>query len=335
MRAINRRFPFRALLGAVLTLSLLACASPLTQAPPTGGGGEVVNSGDSGHLNSADPLREGTVSMTIRWPEQPQYQAQVIPARTNSIRIRIMDAADTVIRQAHHVRPSGGTVETTASLTIAAGINRRVVAEAFDTAHPDDNALAIAAASQTLDIEPGVETQVVLNLAPTMPPEIADFPRSGGPGALIVIKGANFEYHGGQIAVSVGGVGALNVWRQSSTQLTVEVPANAMDGPITVISDGVSTTSTAIFRVIRSLEVLPATPSVVVDEPVMIDLTAKDQDDFGIPLPVVNWSVLPPDDEAEYTFENGAFTASTTGVYEFTAKSGTIEGKASVEVVSP
>jgi hypothetical protein len=247
-----------------------------------------------------------------------------------------LDAADNVLKEAHHVRPSGGgTIETTASLTLSAGIDRRVLAEAFDTAYPDDTALPIAAASTTLDIEPGVETMVVLNLSPTMAPVISDFPRSGGPGSMIVIKGANFEYHGGSILVRIGGVGVQNVWRQSSSQLTVEVPVNAVDGPITVISDGVSTTSTEIFRIIRSLEVLPATPSVEVDTPVMIGLTALDQDGFGIPLPVVNWSVLPPDEDAVYTFENGEFTSASTGSFEFTAKSGTIEGTASVTVVTP
>lgn len=330
MRAITRRFSIRALLGAVLTFSLLACASPLAQVPPEGGTGPGITSPDG--LVSEEKKSEGSVSMTIRWPEQPQYQVLLIPARTNSIRIRVLDAADTILKEAHYTRPSSGAIETTANFTLSAGTNRRIHAAAFDTAYPDDATPAIAEASTTLDIEPGVESEVVLNLIPTTAPVISDFPRSGGPGALIVIKGANFDYHGGTIVARIGGVGAQNVWRQSSNQLTVEVPSNAMDGPITIVADGISTTSTEIFRVIRSLEVFPATPSVTVGEPVMIGLTAKDQDGFGIPLAVVNWGVTAPDEDAEYTFANGEFTAASPGHYEFTAKSGTIEGKASLEV---
>ena len=74
-------------------------------------------------------------------------------------------------------------------------------------------------------------------------PTITSFtPTSGPAGTVVVITGANFA---GITAVSFNGVNAPGFVVNSSTQITVSVPANATTGPIRVTGNVVATSGTA------------------------------------------------------------------------------------------
>jgi hypothetical protein len=63
-------------------------------------------------------------------------------------------------------------------------------------------------------------------------------PRSGAVGSRVLITGVNFASETSGNTVTFSGGAKANIISASSTQLIVEVPANAQTGPITVVKDG-------------------------------------------------------------------------------------------------
>lgn len=91
-------------------------------------------------------------------------------------------------------------------------------------------------------------------------PVISSFsPSIGSPGTSVLINGSDFSTTG-NISVSFNGTPALITFA-GPTSLSVQVPDQATTGPITVVSNGDSFTTTTIFTVDQALRITNYVPS--------------------------------------------------------------------------
>ncbi len=84
---------------------------------------------------------------------------------------------------------------------------------------------------------------------PPAPPAVSSFTPTSGPiGSVIFINGANFESTPADNVVTIGGVQAT-VLTASPTLLSVEIPAGAASGPVSVLANGLIGQSGVSFHV--------------------------------------------------------------------------------------
>jgi len=100
-------------------------------------------------------------------------------------------------------------------------------------------------AAGNVDASPASYAWVVVPA--TVMPSISSFtPGSGPAGTSVVLTGSNFT---GTTAVAFNGINASGFMVNSSTQITVTVPAGASTGPISVTTPGGTAASTQVFTV--------------------------------------------------------------------------------------
>ncbi|MNY20518.1 hypothetical protein D3C86_1540000 [compost metagenome] len=169
-------------------------------------------------------------------------------------------------------------------------------------------------------------------------PEILAMPANGAPLSSIVIDGSGFEGWGQPVEVRFGGMLAAYV-SGSDSRLSVVVPSDADDGPVTVKADGLTATSSESFRVIRGLALSPETTVASAGTPISYALSAIDRHGVSIPEPNVAWffeqtyPILPPPPGAPAsTLLDGLFTPGSTGSYEIRVVAGRLVATASVTV---
>lgn len=281
---------------------------------------------------TAGPKATGTVTMTIKWPDRPDYATQVIPLRTNSLVLQIRNASGSLVAETTVVRPNGGSLVTTASLDAPAGTGQRIDVKAYTEQTPGFDSLPIAQGSAlNVAIAPSTQQSLRITLVPTAGPVVTGFPANAGPLSYVTIEGSNFDGWGGEVKVYFGGVPSPYV-TGSSTQLTAQVPSNALNGPISVQADGVTATSSGSCLIIRALGLSPEAATTSVGAPVDYTATARDASGSLIPSPALTWSFMatgpaplpgssPP---PPTTLINGRFTPGSTGSYELRISAGNI-----------
>lgn len=320
-------------------LGLVACA-PLN--PPTSISALPPDTGVSSHEQnvSEGPTATGTVTLTIKWPERPDYATQVIPLRTNSLVLQIKNASGSLVAETTVVRPNGGSLLTTASLDAPAGTGQRIDVKAYTEQTPSFDSVPIAQGSAlNVAIAPSTQQSLRISLVPTAAPVVTRVPANAGPLSYVTIEGTNFDGWGGEVKVYFGGVLSPYV-TGSSTTLTAQVPSNAVNGPISVQADGVTGTSTDSCLIIRSLGLSPAEATTSVGTPLDYTATALDASGSSIPSPGVSWSYqtkgtapLPGSSPPPpTTLTNGRFTAGSTGSFEIRISAGTVIATTSVTV---
>lgn len=324
-----------ALVLGALAVGLAACvpvSSPLKAPLP-------IEGTAPGARPTADvaPAPAGTVVLTVIWPER-RYAAQAIPLRTNALRVQVFDSSDQSLASTLLTRPGSGAVPTTTSLSVPAGANRRIVVKAFQEETPGFDSTPIAEGSTTLTVQPSTEVTADLALVPVTMPAIATAPTNAGPLSVITLTGSNFEGWGQPVEVRFGGVLSPHV-AGTSTQLTVVVPAEAEDGPLTVTADGLTATNEFSFRLIKDLSLSPQSAVASAGQAVDFVLAALDRSSASIPTPNVTWGfeqtypLLPPaSGSPPTTLVGGRFTPGATGSFEIRVSAGSLRATASVTV---
>ena len=108
---------------------------------------------------------------------------------------------------------------------------------------------------------------------PLPAPEVDSIsPLYGYPGAAVLIKGSGFSSDPLSNKVSFGNTtgAAGKVTLASATRLTVEVPADAEDGKLTVTTGGGSSSSREVFRVLKPPVISGTTPEVALPGAVIV-----------------------------------------------------------------
>lgn len=326
--------PIHKALPLVAAIALPSCTSALI--PP----GATPRVQASAFVNLRPPREgpRGTIALTIRWPARPTYVAQVIPLRTNALVLQVIDAQSRLMASETIVRPLSGALEATASLEVGAAPNYRLRVAAYQEQAPIADSVPIAEGTATdVAVEPSSETTVRIALTATQGPEVTTMPANGGPLSFVTLTGRHFEGWGGPIKVTFGGVESPYV-TGSSTELTALVPAEALDGPIAVSTDGVAASGPDTFRIIRELALSPVTTRTTVGSPVAFTAIARDAQGATIPSPVVTWSAVPPPSDLALpltpssTLSEGTFVPGSTGSFELGITAGSVRATASVTV---
>jgi len=312
--------------GQLATIAILTgCAtlSPLRSIEPRSA------AGIQGPLGSAADQTTGTVLVAVKWPTRgATYRGQVIPESANSIRLRVLPAGGSPeIAPTLLIRPSGGSLISTASIEVAAAQNLTVEAKAYRLSVPGDSSTPIATASVSgVNVLPSTETAVALILAPASPPSISGFsPPNAGPGALVTFTGINFLEGGA--AVKFASNQSAQVGTVTATTLVAAVPASASNGPVQITIDGITATSSA-FTVLGELTLSPATTSTnATGSPIVFALSGKDhllKSIQGATASVTFGILAPLDGGASASMSGLSFTPLTAGSFEIRATSGTL-----------
>ncbi|MBO9540673.1 hypothetical protein J7643_08785 [bacterium] len=330
--------PSLSIVSLLAPLALAACVSMPLLMPGEHSSPLAGAEASSAHRETSRPTLSGTVTVTVAWPERRDYRSQAIPLRTNALTVQVLDTSNHVLASAVLSRPQAGTLPTTANLSVPAGPNRLVVVKAYQEQVPGFDSLPLAQGSATVTVEPSSEVTADLTLVPADMPEILSIPANGAPLSSIAIDGSGFEGWGQPVEVRFGGILAPYV-SGTESRLSVVVPSDAEDGPITVKADGLTATSSESFRIIRGLSLSPE--SAVASAGARIDyaLSAIDRHGASIPEPNVAWffeqtyPILPPPPGTPASILlDGHFTPGSTGSYEIRIVAGRLVATASVTV---
>ena len=254
----------RALVLGFATLLIFGCSVPgvrersesQLQGPDTRGA--LTERSADGSI-SGEPIGGwGFLQVTVRWPKRdlPGFQAQVIPQRTNSIRLTVTGSQDAVAYRATIPRAVGVAAATT-SVRLEAGLGYGMKAEAFAESQPTDTSTSIAWGNAVnVPILKSKITQVPITLTAVNAPAITLMSPTAGPyGSEIAISGKNFgETLSLPFLVTLGGV-TLASTRLSDTTATASVPLGASGGNIVVSVDGVLSETVALFSVTEGVAV--------------------------------------------------------------------------------
>ncbi|HEY0144154.1 MAG TPA: DUF4329 domain-containing protein [Thermoanaerobaculia bacterium] len=145
------------------------------------------------------------------------------------------------------------------------------------------------------------------------PPVIHGFlPQAARPGATLVISGEGFETTPGVNSARIGGAVAT-VLSATASAVTVVVPPNAGDGPVTVTTSSGTATSPVSFVLIRAiaLQVMPAAVSLAPDETAQLSASLTFNDgSVADATALASWSTS---DAGVATVDAGLVTATGAG----------------------
>lgn len=253
----------RLILAALVSLGMVGCMlkpapfveptgrAPSIESPATAAAPETTDAAQVGVVPASE---YGTLTLSVRWPQQTGYQTALLPTSTNTLGIWVKQGTSTLKREVLTRVP--GQPTATASLKLQAANNLSVEVKAYREFEPNlDTAVPIAQKSGTFNITRSKNTAANLTLDPLNVPTVDGMSTNYGvTGDTVVLTGTNFG--SGTVPtplVAFNGVRAVSVTRNSETQLTVTVPPSAVTGKVVVTADGVDSTSEAIFWVPQTL----------------------------------------------------------------------------------
>lgn len=205
---------------------------------------------------------EGTLVIAVRWPETA-YRAQVIPTDTTEVDVQVSQNGY-LLQQIGPLTRSGGTASK--NITLAAGIYT-VSATAYHSG------TVTAQGSTTASVLADQTVAAPLTMTGTYVPTLSTYTLSGGYGADVQLSGNNFDWDGDPgdpsdpgdtLGVSFNGTAATVTSVTNDTQAFATVPAGATNGDLVLTADGVSSTGSYPFTVIKSIAIntSPATTSI-------------------------------------------------------------------------
>ncbi len=232
--------------------------------PAVGGAGGVGGAGsggsDTGNAGLARPPVYGYLDISIKWPKDSirDFKAQLIPQSTNRIDVIVRNQLTTVVASVSVERPSAAQTAATASLKVLAG-SVGVEAQAFRVVAGTPTAIAQANAVQ-VTVVGNARSLAKLTLGPLFAPTITGLsPQAARDGDAVTITGTNlgaFEspFGGTRIPdVFFNGTKATTVTALDATSLQAVVPAGATVGGVSIVHDGATSSSTAIFYTAQGL----------------------------------------------------------------------------------
>ena len=202
----------------------------------------------------------GRLDLVIRWPvgggrDLAGYRAQLLPDSTDLLSVTVSSGSTPVATAS--VQRVAGEATASVSLTLATSNNLsvEVVADAAGTTEP----IARGTASG-VNILQSKRTPVSIQMTPLYVPTIQFLSSDvASPGDTVTVQGFDlavpwaaapeFLFSGSGASVSA------QVTIDSSSSLTVTVPAGATVGPVQVIDDGVPSQSSSMFWVATGLSI--------------------------------------------------------------------------------
>lgn len=240
-------------LAATLTLLLPGCVGKTLLATPTG------NTQAQPQVQTPAKIQPmGFLRVSVRWPQK--YYSQAIPLSTNAFELKVYDASGSVM--AETLLQLG---QLSGELRMVPGNNYRLDVKAFRNYGQSDQALVATAEAAGINILPAKITKPpALSLHPLNIPKVTALGSNiAQRGQTLTILGDGFI----QSPVEVGFNGAtMSVIPNSSTSLTVPVPATAFTGDVKVVADGIKSESSAYLWVLDSLSINAATHSLLVGQ---------------------------------------------------------------------
>ncbi|MBM3267691.1 MAG: IPT/TIG domain-containing protein [Candidatus Sericytochromatia bacterium] len=232
---------------ALCALAGCTLFGPLQGVPPAGGGAGAP----TGALATGAQSERGILRIRIVWPRRdlPGFEAQVIPLRTQAIRLITRNGQGEEADRRILARTIG-PAEVSASIFLAPGDGYSVAAAAFGEQNPSDGATPIAqGTAANLPIRAGKTVQVPITLTAAYAPAITGLAPGTGPfGTEVAISGISFGASLGlDFYVTFAGVLAAST-RSSDTAAVALVPPGP-SGNVVVVVDGVPSTSVAPFAV--------------------------------------------------------------------------------------
>lgn len=231
----------------ILILGLLGCAPSMLPAgnQPEGGASSLA----TGH---------GSLLVQVRWPirDLPNFSAQTIPVRTNSIRLTVRKGQSEFVAQQLIQRTPGFSTVSTASISLDVGTGYSVAVEAFEEAAPTPNSTVIAQGNAiNLTIRKSRITSVPITLTATFVPTIlALSPETGPFETPFTISGTRFGASQNlTYSVSMGGI-AIQALRVSDTRIDATASVGARSGNVVVTVDGVPSSTVALFQLIQGFD---------------------------------------------------------------------------------
>ncbi len=220
-------------IGSIPSATLPDGSSPIASVgrPVTGSRVDSGGGNDQGALRPF--IRTGTVRMAVRWPART---TQLVPGRTNAVRVTFRDGTGAVVQSHMLVREASTSVsQFTASLPAEQAYVLK--AEALASTGPDALVLAESRELAPLRVTWNAQIDVRLELVPTFVPRIVtNTGGSAGAGATLGFTGVNldggeawFTFPGGQ---RIKGV-------LTGERLEVVVPAGAGSGRLSLDVDRV------------------------------------------------------------------------------------------------
>lgn len=240
----HRLFALSVFVGMLLALG---CTQPLLTSGPS------VNTS-----TSEATANHGTLRIQIKWPSRdlPGFSAQVIPLRTNSLRLTTRDGQGRLLDQRLITRLPGPTPVATESIRLPASTGYRFLAEAFEEAAPTSASRPISVGNATnLTIRKGRITAVPITLTAVDAPTIESiWPASGPYETPFTIWGTHFgatRQH--PFSVSIGGV-TIPALRRDDTRIDATASTGITTGNVVVMVDGVPSSTIALYTVTQGLD---------------------------------------------------------------------------------
>lgn len=339
----------RLLLAAAISLGLVGCVlkpvahvTPSSQFAAEAGVGAPLPGMDStvpaGALSPASEY--GSLTLSVRWPQQTGYQTALLPTSTNALGITIRQGAALLTQEVITRLP--GQTTATASLQLKAANNLSVEVKAYREADPDlATAVPIAQKSGTFNVTRSRNTSANLTLDPLNVPTVdAMSTNIGMTGDMLTLTGTHFGTGSVPVPlVSFNGILASYRNRVSDTEMTVQVPPWAKTGKLVVVADGVTSSSEAVFWVPKTIAIASTKenwdPSASTDRLVMFgktllfsatstwDYKPGDTLDYGTP-PSPTWVLSNP--SAGTLDGAGLFTATRSyQVTDVSARVGSLQ----------
>lgn len=255
-----------AFLALPLATALAACSQLLPLSGVSGAtSGARPAVGQTGGLASrtnatgaAPASADGSLEITVRWPQQPSYRTQLLPTSTTWLGATVTDASGSMLVPEAWVQRQAG--QTTATLDVGGlppGNNYSLSIQAYrDVNQPTSSSTVIAQGTANVNIWPSHMSAVPITLAPTEVPTISSLSTDlASPSTTITIAGANLAPVNGvgptvlfdAATASVNGqivytsaVTASDVTStDASGDLLVQIPSGVVSGQLVVENDGV------------------------------------------------------------------------------------------------
>lgn len=182
--------------------------------------------------------------------------------------------------------------------------------------------------SGEVEVNPGKTAEVPdLVLSPDFPVLSSLSGPALAVGQTLVLRGGGFG-HGRNLPfeVLIGNLRAADVQRVSDGEIRLVVPADAANGLVSVVVNGVASTGHD-FKVVRSLQVEPAAIEVKIGSPRQLAVSALD----SAGQPVAGAPLVPAITPSELgTLDGGSFVASAAGTGSLSVSLGSLSATASI-----
>ncbi len=211
----------------------------------------------AGAGRAEDPRAHGYLSLTIYWPAR---SSAAIPQSASSLGVKVSKGKTLLVQQVVKRPDSGGTAK--ALVRVPIGNNLSVEVLAYQEENPDLATTTPLARGSAIGVNilPSLATAASLTLEALNVPAIQDLSQNAGKaGDVITLTGYNFglvngapptvTFNGSQASVSA------TVESVDAATLKATVPTGAAVGRLVVTTDGIPSTSNAIFWVATGLAI--------------------------------------------------------------------------------